>query len=129
VHVCYGYGQRAKNGKQWKHGYDEILPALAKANVAQVSLEFAEPALPASLLDMLPGKVIQYGVIDVGHNELETAALVADRLRAALEVIPANRLIAAPDCGCTALPRGVARAKLDAMVAGARIVRAELSGK
>lgn len=126
VHVCYGYGQRARAGKQWKHGYEEILPALARANVAQVSLEFAEPALSPSILEMLPGKTIQYGVIDVGHNTVETAAQVADRLRAALEVVPAARLVAAPDCGCTALPRAVARAKLDALVNGARIVRAEL---
>ena len=129
VHVCYGYGQRARAGKQWKHGYDEILPALAKAKVQQVSLEFAEPALPPAILDMLPGKVIQYGVIDVGHNVIETAAQVANKLRAALEIISADRLIAAPDCGCTALPRSVARAKLDALVGGARIVRAELEKK
>jgi 5-methyltetrahydropteroyltriglutamate--homocysteine methyltransferase len=126
VHVCYGYGQRARGGKVWKHGYDEILPAIARAHVAQVSLEFAEPALPPSLLAMLPGKVIQYGVIDVGRNDIETPQQVADRLRAALEVVPADRLIAAPDCGCTALPRAVARAKLDAMVAGARSVRERL---
>jgi 5-methyltetrahydropteroyltriglutamate--homocysteine methyltransferase len=126
VHVCYGYGQRARGGKVWKHGYDEILPAIARAHVAQVSLEFAEPALPPSLLQMLPGKVIQYGVIDVGRNDVETPEQVADRLRAALEVVPADRLIAAPDCGCTALPRAVARAKLDAMVAGARSVRERL---
>ena len=129
VHVCYGYGQRARAGKQWKHGYDEILPALAKANVQQVSLEFAEPALPPSLLAMLPGKVIQYGVIDVGRNDIETAEQVVERLRAALEFLPPERLIAAPDCGCTALPQAVARAKLDAMVAGTRAVRAELAKK
>ena len=129
VHVCYGYSQRARAGKQWKHGYDEILPALARAKVAQVSLEFAEPALPAKILEMLPGKVIQFGVIDVGHNDVESPAQVADRLRGALEVVGAARLIAAPDCGCTALPRAVARAKLDAMVGGARIVRAELAQK
>ena len=129
VHVCYGYGQRALTGKQWKHGYDEILPALSRANVAQVSLEFAEPSLPPKILEMLPGKIIQFGVIDVGHNDIETAEQVAERLRGALEVIGAARLIAAPDCGCTALPRAVARAKLDAMVGGARIVRAELAKK
>jgi 5-methyltetrahydropteroyltriglutamate--homocysteine methyltransferase len=126
VHLCYGYSQRARGGKVWKHGYDEILPAIARSQVAQVSLEFAEPALAPSILELLPGKVIQYGVIDVGRNDLETPQQVAKRLRAALEVVPAERLIAAPDCGCTALPRAVARAKLDAMVAGARMVRAEL---
>jgi 5-methyltetrahydropteroyltriglutamate--homocysteine methyltransferase len=129
VHVCYGYAQRARSGKQWKHGYDEILPALAKANVEQVSLEFAEPALSPSILELLPGKIIQYGVIDVGRNDIESARQVADRLRAAVEILSPARLTAAPDCGCTALPRSVARAKLHALVAGARMVRAELEAK
>ena len=126
VHVCYGYRQRARGNKEWKHGYEEIFPAMAKAKVNQYSLEFAEPDLPASLLEMLPGKTIQLGVIDVGRDEIETPQTVARRLRAALEIVPAQRLIAAPDCGCVALPRDVARAKLNALVAGTRIVRAEL---
>lgn len=126
VHVCYGYRSRQTGGKEWKHGYDEILPALAKGKAQQYSLEFAEPDLPAKVLEMLPGKIIQLGVIDVGREIIETPDVVARRLRAALEIVPADRLIAAPDCGCGALPRGVARAKLDAMVAGARMVRAEL---
>ncbi len=126
VHVCYGYRSRQGGGKEWKHGYDEILPALARSRIAQCSLELAEPDLPASILDMLPGKTIQIGVIDVGREEIETPEKVAARLRAALEIVPAERLIAAPDCGCAALPRAVARAKLDALVAGARMVRAEL---
>ena len=126
VHVCYGYSSRQRGGKQWKHGYDEILPALARSSVDQCSLEFAEPDLPARLLAMLPGKAIQLGVIDVGSETVETPEKVAARLRAALEVVPAERLIAAPDCGCAALPRRVARAKLEAMCAGARLARASL---
>ena len=62
----------------------------------------------------------------MGSENVETPGQVAGRLRAALEILPAARLIAAPDCGCVALPRDVARAKLAAMVAGARIVRTEL---
>lgn len=129
VHVCYGYRSRQSGKKQWKHGYDEILPALAKTGVAQYSLEFAEPDLPASILDMLPGKTIQLGVIDVGSEQIESPEKVAQRLRAALEVVPAARLVAAPDCGCVALPRNVAYAKLNALVAGAQRVRAELQNK
>ena len=53
---------------------------------------------------MLPGKTIQLGVIDVGSEVVETPGKVAARLRAALEVLPVERLIAAPDCGCAALP-------------------------
>ena len=126
VHVCYGYTSRQGGGKQWKHGYDEILPALARTSVDQCSLEFAEPDLPAKLLAMLPGKIIQLGVINVGAEAIETPERVAAQLKAALEIVPAERLIAAPDCGCAALPRHVARAKLDAMVTGARLVRASL---
>jgi 5-methyltetrahydropteroyltriglutamate--homocysteine methyltransferase len=125
--VCYGYSSRQTGGKEWKHGYDEILPSLARAKVDQCSLEFAEPNLPASLLEMLPGKTIQLGVVNVGSEVVETPAVVAGRLSAALEIVPAERLIAAPDCGCAALPREVARAKLDAMVAGAKLVRAKLA--
>ena len=44
VHLCYGYSQRARGGKVWKHGYDEILPAIARAHVAQVSLECTSSA-------------------------------------------------------------------------------------
>jgi 5-methyltetrahydropteroyltriglutamate--homocysteine methyltransferase len=126
VHVCYGYTSRQSGGKTWKHGYDEILPALAGARVNQYSLEFAEPRLPASLLRMLPEKTIQLGVIDVGNPEIEQPEIVAERLRAALEIVPAGRLMAAPDCGCTALSREVARAKLHALVAGTKLVRAAL---
>lgn len=126
VHVCYGYSSRQTGGKEWKHGYDEILPALARGHAQQYSLEFSEPALPARILEMLPGKTVQLGVINVGSEQVETPDEVARRLRAALEIIPAARLVAAPDCGCAALPRDVARAKLQAMVSGARMVRAEI---
>jgi len=47
---------------------------------------------------------------------------VADRIRAALEVVPPERLVIAPDCGMKYLPRDVAFGKLKAMVEGARIV-------
>ncbi len=127
VHVCYGYRSRQTGGKEWKHGYDEILPALAKGKAQQYSLEFAEPDLPAKILELLPNKIIQLGVIDVGRDVIETPKVVERRLRAALEVVPAERLIAAPDCGCGALPRDVARGKLHALVQGARAVRGGLS--
>lgn len=126
VHVCYGYRARLGN-KEWKHGYEEIFPSLARAtNVEQYSLEFAEPKLAPAILAGLPGKTIQLGVIDVGTDDIESPETVAARLRAALEVLPAERLIAAPDCGCVARNRDATRAKLRALVLGAQIVRKEL---
>ena len=122
VHVCYGY--RARLGtKEWTHGYEEIFPALARAAVDQYSLEFAEPGLSPSILTALPGKTIQLGVIDAGTDEVESPETVAARLWAALEVLPPERLLAAPDCGFVARRRDAARAKLRALVLGAAIVR------
>jgi 5-methyltetrahydropteroyltriglutamate--homocysteine methyltransferase len=125
VHVCYGYRARLGN-KEWKHGYEEIFPALARAQVDQYSLEFAEPGLPAKLLEGLPGKTIQLGVVDTGTDEVESPQTVANRLRDALEVLPADRLIAAPDCGCVARSRGATRAKLRALCQGTAIARQSL---
>jgi len=53
---------------------------------------------------------------------------VAGRIRAALAYVPSGRLVPAPDCGMKYLPRERAVAKLEALAAGARIVRAELGG-
>ena len=59
---------------------------------------------------------------------VETPALVAERIRRALGYVAPERLIVAPDCGLKYLPREVAFGKLQAMVAGAAIVRRELLG-
>lgn len=126
VHVCYGYRARLGN-KEWKHGYEEIFPALARASVNRYSLEFAEPNLSPRLLAALPGKAIELGVLDAGTDAVERPEVVADRLRAALEVLPPTHLIAAPDCGCVARGRDATRAKLRAMVLGAEAVRLELA--
>jgi 5-methyltetrahydropteroyltriglutamate--homocysteine methyltransferase len=42
--------------------------------------------------------------------------------------VPAEQIVAAPDCGMKYLPRDVAFGKLQAMVAGARLLRDEVSG-
>ena len=68
------------------------------------------------------------GVLDLGDLEVETPALVAERIRRALAYVSPERIIVAPDCGMKYLPREVAFAKLKAMVEGAAIVRRELGG-
>jgi 5-methyltetrahydropteroyltriglutamate--homocysteine methyltransferase len=70
----------------------------------------------------LPSKVIVFGVLDLGSPEAETPEVVADRIRRALEVVGPDRLVAAPDCGMKYLPRDLAYQKLEAMVAGTRVV-------
>jgi len=66
------------------------------------------------------------GVLDLSDRSVESPHQVATRIRAALDVVPAERLIVTPDCGMKYLPRDVAFGKLRALADGAAIVRAEL---
>ena len=124
VHICLGYGHLVRNKPS---GY-EFLPQLADAAATQVSIEAAQPHLDLGVLKELSQKTILLGVLDLGSAAVETAGEVADRLRAGLQYIAAERLVAAPDCGMKYLSRERASAKLKAMVEGAAIVRRELAG-
>jgi 5-methyltetrahydropteroyltriglutamate--homocysteine methyltransferase len=53
--------------------------------------------------------------------------VVANRIRAGLKFLAPDKLVPAPDCGMKYLPRALAFAKLQALSAGAAIVRAELA--
>jgi 5-methyltetrahydropteroyltriglutamate--homocysteine methyltransferase len=124
LHLCFGYAYVVKDKPA---GYS-FLPELEAASVGQVSIEAAEPDLDLAVLGHLPSKTIILGALDLSRHEVETAETVAGRIRAALEHVPAERLIVAPDCGMKYLPRDVAFGKLCALVAGARLVRAEIGG-
>ena len=82
--------------------------------------------LDLAVLAGLPSNTIIRGALDLSRHEVETAATVARRIRAALEYVPPERLIVAPDCGMKYLPRDAAFGKLCALVEGARMVRAEI---
>jgi len=57
----------------------------------------------------------------LGAEEVETPQTVADRIRRALEVVPPERLVVAPDCGMKYLPRDSAYGKLESLVEGAKL--------
>ena len=78
------------------------------------------------MLERLPSKTIILGVIDLSDMNVETPEIVAARIRKALPHVPANHIVIAPDCGMKYLPREVAFGKMQAMVQGAEIVRAEV---
>jgi 5-methyltetrahydropteroyltriglutamate--homocysteine methyltransferase len=124
VHMCFGYAYVVKDKPD---GYS-FLPELDACSATAISIEAAQPKLNPEILARLPSKMIMYGVLDLGSGLIETADIVAARLREALKHIPANRLIAAPDCGMKYLPRQTAFQKLKALASGAEIVRKELNG-
>ncbi|MGA8708126.1 MAG: uroporphyrinogen decarboxylase family protein [Steroidobacteraceae bacterium] len=122
VHICFGYAAIIHSRPS---GYS-FLSELAECSCRQISIETAQSKLDCSVLETLPGKKIILGVIDLSSNEVETPELVASRIRRALPFVSAADLIVAPDCGMKYLPREVAFGKLQAMVAGARMVRSQL---
>jgi 5-methyltetrahydropteroyltriglutamate--homocysteine methyltransferase len=124
VHICLGYGHLVRSKPS---GY-AFLPQLADSIATQVSLEAAQPRLDLGVLQELSGKTIVLGVLDLADPAVETAEEVAARLRQGLAHIPAERLVAAPDCGMKYLPRERAFGKLRALADGAAIVRRELAG-
>jgi 5-methyltetrahydropteroyltriglutamate--homocysteine methyltransferase len=85
-----------------------------------VSIEAAQPRLDLEQLATLPSKTVVVGVIDLSDPAAETGKTVSVRIRAALRYLPAERLVAAPDCGMKFLPRALAFAKLQALAEGAR---------
>ena len=120
VHLCFGYAAVMKEGKPTGYSF---LPELERCRATAVSIEAAQPRLDLSVLRTLPSKIIVLGVLDLGDPAVETADVVARRIEAALEQVPAERLVLAPDCGMKYLARDVAFGKLVALVEGARAVR------
>ena len=124
LHTCFGYAHIVK---QRLTGYP-FLRELDACRATHVSLEAAQPGLDPEVLRELPSKVVVLGVLDLGSPEAEKPEAVAERIRRALEAVEPERLVVAPDCGMKYLPRDLAFRKLEAMVAGARIVRDEIGG-
>jgi 5-methyltetrahydropteroyltriglutamate--homocysteine methyltransferase len=124
IHLCFGYAAMVRNKPT---GY-AFLPQLADSVAGQISIEAAQPKLDLGVLKELSGKTIVLGVLDLDDPAIETAETVAARLRQALRHVPAERLVAAPDCGMKYLPRAAAFGKLRALAEGAAIVRRELAG-
>jgi 5-methyltetrahydropteroyltriglutamate--homocysteine methyltransferase len=124
VHLCFGYAAIVKGEKPVGYSF---LSELAACRADQISIETAQPKLDLGVLKDLAPKKIMLGVIDLADPSAETAAVVADRIRAALKYLPPERLVPAPDCGMKYLPRELAFAKLKALADGAAMVRAELA--
>jgi 5-methyltetrahydropteroyltriglutamate--homocysteine methyltransferase len=131
VHICYGYGIKANIewkqslGNEWRQ-YEEIFPALAKSRIDQVSLECANSHVPLSLLGLLKGKDVLVGAIDVASDRIETPEEVATTLRNAMKFVPPESIHPCTNCGMAPLDRHVANGKLEALAAGAALLRKEL---
>ncbi|HTS55508.1 MAG TPA: methionine synthase [Burkholderiales bacterium] len=128
VHICYGYGIKANIdwkeslGNEWRQ-YEEIFPALARSRVHQVSVECMHSHVPLNLLDLLAGKDVLIGVIDVASDRVETPEEIAGLLAEVMHHVPKERIYPCTNCGMAPMDRGVAVEKLEALSAGAALAR------
>ena len=120
VHICFGY---AAIIHQRPSGYS-FLGELARTSCDQVSIESAQSGLDLEVLEALPEKTIILGVLDLSTDEVETPSVVRDRIARAFAYVPADRIVAAPDCGMKYLHRDVAFGKLQALAEGAQLASA-----
>jgi 5-methyltetrahydropteroyltriglutamate--homocysteine methyltransferase len=125
LHLCFGYAHIVH---QRASAYS-FLPELADSIVDQISIETAQPELDLAALKSLPNKTIILGVISLGDPKVETPEIVAARIRRAFAFVPPERVVAAPDCGMKYVARDTAFGKLQALAAGAALVRRELEGR
>ena len=133
VHICFGYGIKANNdwkatlGTQWRH-YEKSFPLLQRSSIDTISLESHHSNVPLEVVELVRGKRVMLGAIDVANQQVETPEEVAETLRKALQYVDADKLIPSTNCGMAPFPRDVALAKLSALSAGAAVLREELAG-
>ncbi|HEX5689931.1 MAG TPA: methionine synthase, partial [Roseiflexaceae bacterium] len=131
VHICYGYGIKANNdwkktlGNEWRQ-YEQTFPLLQASSIDQVSLECHNSHVPIELIGLLRGKDVMVGAIDVASDQIETPEEVAATIRRALDYVAPEKLYPCTNCGMVPLSREVARGKLEALAAGAALVRQQL---
>jgi 5-methyltetrahydropteroyltriglutamate--homocysteine methyltransferase len=125
VHLCFGYAAVVPVSTK-PSGYS-FLSELADTTAEQISIEAAQPKLDLGVLKDLAGKTIMLGVLDLGDPAIEAVEVVAGRIRNGLKYVPAERLVAAPDCGMKYMPRATAFGKLKAMADAAALVRKEIA--
>ena len=134
VHLCHGGGLQVNTdskyawGSEWRQ-YEEAFPKLQQSKIDIISLECQNSRVPMDLIELIRGKKVMVGAIDVASNVIETPEEVANTLRKALQFVDADKLYPSTNCGMAPLSRQVARGKLQALSAGAAIVRNELSAQ
>jgi 5-methyltetrahydropteroyltriglutamate--homocysteine methyltransferase len=127
MHLCHAHFDR-KHGSEGP--YDLIMPALAKARVGTISLEYATPVSGGvESLAKFPSSVrLGLGCIDHCDRRVETPEDVVARVDAALRYVEKERITLHPDCGFSPsvqnpMDLDEAYLKLQAMVRAAEVLR------
>jgi 5-methyltetrahydropteroyltriglutamate--homocysteine methyltransferase len=126
AHACCGYPNRLDQEgyeKAPRESYLELARALDRAPIDAISIEDAHRHNDlAVLLPRFAESTVILGVIAIARSRIESVDEIVGRLKAARAYLPADRLMAAPDCGLGYLSRDQAMAKLRALTEAAHQV-------
>ncbi|MBI4476245.1 MAG: cobalamin-independent methionine synthase II family protein [Acidobacteria bacterium] len=131
LHICRG-NWSPDESRLLSGDYAPLAPYLERLEVDQLVLEYATER--AGDLHTFGDKALGLGVVNPRTPDIETPEAIAASVRRALKLYPPDRLWLNPDCGFGTFSRSpvaapeVAKAKLRAMAAAARAVRAEIGG-
>jgi 5-methyltetrahydropteroyltriglutamate--homocysteine methyltransferase len=128
-HFCFGNAWGNALSGIFPTGYKTVLPYFYDVPIDQFVLDFANREMvDVDILKELPeDKEVAIGVLDIRTTQIESPEQVAERIRKVIAVVPPERVYLTTDCGMKPLPRIVAKMKLQALAAGAAIVRKEIS--
>ncbi len=128
VHICYGYGipaniaWKAGLGTEWRQ-YEKFFPALAKSRIDQVSIECINSHVPLRVLELLEGKDVLVGLIDVATDKIETPEEIAGVIGDVMKYVAKEKIVACTNCGMAPMRRDIAEKKLRALGKGAALAR------
>ncbi len=120
--MCCGYPNHLDQADYLKaepRSYFDLAAAIDESAADAVSIEDAHRHNDLALLELFRSTCVILGVVAIARSRVETVEEVRERLTSALQHFPAERLMAAPDCGLGFLDRALALKKLRAMCTAA----------
>jgi len=123
-HMCCGYPDRLDNPDYPKadHSvYHDLIRAL-DGQIDALSIEDCHCHNGVDLFEKFQKTTAIVGFVDIAVSRVEPVEEIVARMRQVLEVLPAERLIAAPDCGLGFLGHDLAIRKLSNMCKAAKMV-------
>ncbi len=125
AHMCCGYPNyldQTDYPKADAQAYHRLASALDDSVLDAISIEDAHRHNDLSLLDVFRNTTVILGLIAIAKSRIERVEEIRARIQAALEHLPPERLVAAPDCGLGHLTRELAVAKLQVLCEAAKSV-------
>lgn len=123
VHLCCGYPDYLDQEgykKADKDVYLRLADQLDAAGFDEISIEDAHRHNDLSLFEHFKKSKIVLGSVKIASSRVESVDEIRSRLQEVLTVLPADRLVVAPDCGLGFLPTELAKQKLRNMVQAAK---------